>query len=513
MPSSLANKLIDFTQNQRFILLVLLGTFLVRLPSLFEPFWYGDEAIYMVIGQKILHGGLLYVDIFDHKTPGIYYLAAAALKLFGQSIWSFRFLLMVWVLITLVVFYRLALRLLEKRYAQVATALLALLLSTPLFEGNIANSEILMLLPISIGFIFGLKKRYFWSGFFFSLALLLKFPAIFDFAAFFIFVLLSAEKRNWKRKVGDLALLSCGYIVPLAASALYFVYKGAFGAYLYAALLYNKGYVDYGNNLKISSFDIHNGQIILKGLPILALVIFLLWRHLRHWRTKGLEPSSFELIVLWLGFAYYGAVFGGRPYPHYLIQPIAAFALLIAYSLKKGGRRWLAFGISVALVLVTWWGGFRPNIRPNYYPNFFRYVTNNISTQDYLNSFDAKTSRNYALAAFLDSCESDQPQNCQNTRTTSADNIYIWGDTPVIYFLAQRDPTSKYITAFHVEGNQKFKDEVITSIVKREPKYILVETSTQDFPELDKVLASRYNLFAQTDDVKIYQLVRNLTSD
>jgi 4-amino-4-deoxy-L-arabinose transferase-like glycosyltransferase len=176
--------------NNRWLVILLLVTFLIRLPSLFEPLWYGDEAIYLTIGQKILRGGLLYVDIFDHKTPGIYYLAAASIQAFGASIWGFRVLLMFWVLLTLVVFFVLSKRLFDKKTALMATIFLAAFTATPLLEGNITNSEILMILPTALGIIFGLKNRYFLSGIFFSAAVLLKFPAVFDFAAFFIFVAL-----------------------------------------------------------------------------------------------------------------------------------------------------------------------------------------------------------------------------------------------------------------------------------------------------------------------------------
>ncbi|MEM4230723.1 MAG: hypothetical protein QXF25_02510 [Candidatus Pacearchaeota archaeon] len=46
--------------------------FLLRLPSLFEPNWYGDEGIYQVLGAGIRTGRLLYKEIFDNKPPLLY---------------------------------------------------------------------------------------------------------------------------------------------------------------------------------------------------------------------------------------------------------------------------------------------------------------------------------------------------------------------------------------------------------------------------------------------------------
>jgi 4-amino-4-deoxy-L-arabinose transferase-like glycosyltransferase len=40
-----------------------------------------DEGAFLVIAQEILHGRLPYRDVFDHKSPGIYYVLAASLAL------------------------------------------------------------------------------------------------------------------------------------------------------------------------------------------------------------------------------------------------------------------------------------------------------------------------------------------------------------------------------------------------------------------------------------------------
>src|SRR4030043_1776643 len=118
--------------SHRILIIILIFTFLIRLPSLFEPLWVDDEALYLTIGQKILRGGLLYVDIFDHKTPGIYYLAALMIKFFGANLWSFRLLLIIWVLLTLTFFYFLTRKMFDRKTAALATIFLALLTSLPI---------------------------------------------------------------------------------------------------------------------------------------------------------------------------------------------------------------------------------------------------------------------------------------------------------------------------------------------------------------------------------------------
>ena len=81
-----------------FLFLAIIFLFL-RLPSLFEPYWYGDEGIYLVLGQGIRKGLTLYTQIHDNKPPTLYYLAAI-----GQTVFGFRLLLMIFMALTVFLF-------------------------------------------------------------------------------------------------------------------------------------------------------------------------------------------------------------------------------------------------------------------------------------------------------------------------------------------------------------------------------------------------------------------------
>ena len=45
-----------------------------------------DQATYCVIGQGLLHGKLLYRDLWDNKPPGIFHIYALIVKIFGPVI-------------------------------------------------------------------------------------------------------------------------------------------------------------------------------------------------------------------------------------------------------------------------------------------------------------------------------------------------------------------------------------------------------------------------------------------
>ena len=65
-------------------------TVFLRIPSLFEGWWYGDENIYGAVGQGIVNGKMLYVDVWDNKPPLIYLIYGLNSLLFGTNLWALR---------------------------------------------------------------------------------------------------------------------------------------------------------------------------------------------------------------------------------------------------------------------------------------------------------------------------------------------------------------------------------------------------------------------------------------
>ena len=140
---------IEKTIDCWFLIATLFFFFLLRLPSLFEPYWYGDEGIYQVMGMGINHGRLLYRDIWDNKPPLLYMLYA----FFSSDQFTIRLVSLLFGLATVFVFYLLAKKLYSlqpngRKTVLWTTGIFAILFGLPLLEGNIANAENFMLLPI-----------------------------------------------------------------------------------------------------------------------------------------------------------------------------------------------------------------------------------------------------------------------------------------------------------------------------------------------------------------------------
>src|SRR3972149_5741894 len=179
---NLLKKIINFSLPNW--LIATLGlVFILRIPSFFEPFSYGDEMIYLTLGEAIRQGLVLYRDIHDNKPPLLYILAAVA----GNVFW-FRAILAAWSLATIYLFWRLmdALFPHKKPLQKLATVIFAALTTIPLFEGQVANAEVFMIGPTLAAFLILFTKtlntkNLFFSGVLFSIATLFKVPAAFDF--------------------------------------------------------------------------------------------------------------------------------------------------------------------------------------------------------------------------------------------------------------------------------------------------------------------------------------------
>ena len=73
------------SRDQLFALGIALLAILVRLPFLGDPAPDYDEQLYSLIGERMLHGDLPYIDLWDRKPFGLFALFAALHWIGGPS--------------------------------------------------------------------------------------------------------------------------------------------------------------------------------------------------------------------------------------------------------------------------------------------------------------------------------------------------------------------------------------------------------------------------------------------
>jgi hypothetical protein len=503
------DKSVAFLRAEWMLVLLVGATVLLRVPSMFEPLWYGDEAVYLTVARQVARGDLLYVDIFDHKPPLLYYLTAGSIAVFGPSVAAIKILAMAAAAGTLISVYVLGRRLMNKAAALIAVAVLSFLITPTWLEGNVAGSEILMILPTCIGMLLGLRRQFFLAGCCFSLAFLLKGPAVFDFAAFFVFVALAVEKGSERQTVDDLARLTAGFLAPFVVSMLFFAVQGALGDYIYAAFLSGVDYTSEGETGVSNDYLFSHDRLIVNGLPILLLVGLFAARSWRRWRAG--EPSSvgaFDLLLLWLVFAFYGALFGGRPYEHYLIQAAPPFALMCGYVLTHLGARSLIGAGALMIILGTtavedFEVGYRKNLWDyrDYNENFVDYAFGDKPFEQYADFFDGRTARNYRVATLLDS-----------DSVAEDAKVYVFASQPALYYRSGLEPMSRFIVSHHLTWHDSWVRETADELTANPPRYIIVEEPRKaeepkrvDLPELERAIREDYELIDSDGILRVYK--------
>lgn len=444
---------------------------LIYWPTLFEPTSYGDECIYLTLGQGFNQGLVFYRDIHDNKPPFLYLVAA-----FSHQLPVFRFLALIWKLIGLILIGELAYQL-SKKWLATLLSLLTFTLGYLFFEGKVANGEIFMMTPaIAAIYLFWIKRkalsptRAILIGALFALGFLFKVPVFFDFLAL-LTALFFPEIKSLKKKVFWGLIL--GFTLPIILSIIYYALQGAFTPYVRSALLQNIGY--------LSSWQGSNQGLFIRGL-LLMIATFGLWR------LKSRLSFDLYFISLWFIFALFGALLSARPYPHYLIQIVPALSLLIGLISKPKAKSLLLAGAALSLVIAVyhlfhfWWYPLWPD-----YQKTLSYLTGQIDKENYLKLWGERTAENYHLAQFI------------RQTTSPQERIFVWGEASCIYALSQRLPPGRYTVNYHLFDFNGFQ-ETLAAIQKTRPKLIIkMIDESRSWPELDQLLSRDYRRLIKPD--------------
>lgn len=500
----------------------------LRFPACFEPYWYGDEGIYLTLGQALNRGEVLYKDIIDHKTPVIYYLARV------DTQHNFRILLLISMTAASVAFFWI----LRKITARPLVSLLgaagfSVMTALPWYEGLIPNGELFVMSFILVGLALALNQQNFYAtmvgiqpqvpskkdwllvvaGIFLSIGVLTKVPAVFDVAAIFYigFLVLANQVLPWSKReeywrksfiavFKTWGWLALGVIVPILLSILYFALKGALREYFEYGLMYNFRYSGSWSPEHISaswqfltSFWFKAG---LAGCLLLGL---------------SLLGSRFNLALRWslgwVALATFASLLSNRPYPHYFLQilpPLIILLTLMGASIRdwqknrtKVRQKQMSWSIAFGLIGLALFIGahllvkMKPYSLTEYYGRFFKYATKQISAVEYRNSFNGLMKDNYAIASTLMS----DPNS----------TLFIWGTNPMLYALTHKTPESRFTVQFHI-ADFHAEQETLDRLNAKRPTYIILMHDETPPPELTALLNINYLRVSKLQTFSTYKL-------
>lgn len=462
-------------QKEIWILLIFVSLFIVlRIPSLAEPYWYGDEGIYQVIGKALNSGRLLYQDIWDNKPPNLYLIYA----LFNGDQFLVRgFSLLVGVL-SVITFFILGKIFFRKNISvYISTLLYVFLFGSPLIEGNIANAENFMHLPIILSAILVLKykktsnlKYIFLSGLLLSFAFMTKIVAVFEFSAFIVFLFALDNKENIKfriknlfsiKRIYDKAIFITGFSVLPILFSIVFLLLGAFPDFLSGVLSENIDYVGEGNN-----FIFPMSILFLKVIMLSLTVLFIL--------KISKKVSQINLLIfLWLVFSLFSTFFSQRPYFHYILMSALPFAYFIGSIIESEKYRIIKLVCALIIMLTVYlnFGIYKKTL--DYYANYIEFMFMNKKIEDYYAFFDPNTPRDYELARFI------------RMYSNENESVFLWSDSGQIYALSEVLPPGKYIVAYHIIYYNDALEYMVNQVSEIEPRYII---KTKESPEFRSFL-------------------------
>lgn len=485
------------TLRQEIILGILLIAILaLRIPSLFEPFWYGDEGIFAAVGHSLLRGAHLYSGAWDNKPPLIYLTYETIFRFFGVSMFWLRLVAAGFVVATGYFIFEIARNVLTTKKAFIALVIFAVLQAQITLEANLALTEIFLSAATVTAFwifIRFAKGERLWPYYLCGLALgagfLYKQVGALDAAALGFFII--ATKERWFSK--DL-VLAFGFLTPLALTVAMTLKEHILGDFIFAAFTYYRIYLGEGPGLP-RFFG------VAKILPAAFSLAFVFWR-----KKKSGEVPFVLLFPLWMGFAILGALFSGRPYGHYLVQifpPVALTLAALDFKKLKGSTVavFLPFVFVAILILSLAFAVFvdrKDPLKLGYWHNFFSFVLGGKTYAAYSDYFDPNARKVALLSNYL------------KTKKAQGRYVYIWGDYPWLYATADVKNTSRYVTSFHVFGVPGAKEEVLGGLQKTQPDYIVIAPNNiGQFDALNKLIKQNYSFDIELDGSIIYTRKRN----
>ncbi len=312
-----------------------------------------DEQFYLLVGDRMLHGALPYVDIFDRKPVGLFLLYAGIRLLGGDGVLQYQLVALLFCIATAFTLYRLARRDCGQIGAIAAAGVSIIWLDFMEAEGGQAPVFFDLFMVIAAGLTLRAlrdpkRARLLGTGAMLctGIALQIKYSVLFE-GVFFGIALIAGGLRA-RTPIVRLGLSTLLWIAAaLAPTGLAFLAYAALGhapefIFCNFVSLFGQG----RNTLPIQAEDFAASVAILS--PI------ILWLVSLRWRKAGAMTGPRAFYWGWLGAAVAGwLVYFRFNSPHYAIPLLLPACVLIAQAMESSIARQRAAFATIALGLVV----------------------------------------------------------------------------------------------------------------------------------------------------------------
>jgi hypothetical protein len=340
--------------------IIVVAAFAIRCCQFGNPLIQVDETFYLLVGDRMLHGALPYVDIWDRKPVGLFVLFAGIRLLGGDGILQYQVVATLFAAGAALLIVRIAEPMAGLLAGVVAGIVYILLLG--LLGGSGGQAPVfynLFVAGAAVATLTAKTKPYVAAPdvrrlgcvamALVGVAMQLKYTALFE-GVFLGAMLLLASWKTSRRIDGlvvDGALWVAAALTPTLAALAYYAWIGQAQAFVYA------NFLSIGARSNAPPGELLHRLAkagIALGLPILAIVLVMI---LKPWRDLPRGKATFCFVMAWLSAAFAGYLLFGTYFTHYalpLTAPIAAAcAPLFRY---RRGRHSLGL-IAAAVMLVA----------------------------------------------------------------------------------------------------------------------------------------------------------------
>ncbi len=501
-------------------------------------FGYGrDQGIYAVVGDAILAGKMPYLDAWDFKPPGIFFVYAAAQALFGKAMVSVRIVEVAGLLAVVVAFRRLGRSLFDSPTAGLLGGALATLIHAELefwhtaqpesFGGMLTVFALVLTTGAAVDAATRRRRALAWiaTGLLFGAAFLFKPPLGGGAVACSLYVAwkeLGRSRRAWTATVPILTMAVASF-VPLAGCAAWFWLRGAWPELRWTLFEFAPGYTALGWHGAPLSLFRYGFVEALTGfsylLPVaLACAVALPPRAARQWEGFALILGIVTIHVI--GIALQAKFF---QYHYGATLPLLSFvAGLGLYKAWRFSTRAPMVGPAAFATVVIVLAASRVALRQN--PGTFwersadrmRFLVTRSPSREAL---DAELYHvvDYAL-------DTDRrTARAVDGLTQSTDSIFVWGFEPAIYWFSGRALASRYLYSVPQRApwqRAHARAELLSDLRRTRPAVLVVQhndvfsfvtgddldshAALRTFPPLYDMVLRKYRFARSVDDMDVY---------
>lgn len=430
-----------------------LGTILIRLRLAGVPL-ERDEGEYAYVGQLILQGIPPYLTAYSMKFPGIYFVYAAIMSVFGQTAEGIHLGLILVNAGTTVLLFLVARRLFDPLAAAAVSASFALLGLSRSMLGLAANTEHFLLLPMMVGLLMMMracdsgKRDYIaLSGLCFGLAFVIKQPGVFFGAMAAVYIFLHF------RQVKHFLLFLAGFITPFAATVLYLDAAKAFDKFWFWTMAYAHSYISI-STLSHGFFRlINNTSYAVSSFRLLWIAALAGFVCLFMKRT---EPGRRNFLLLFSAASALALMPGFYFRQHYYILILPAVSLLIGLAINNARRSLPKMPALLFFGIIFFYSLFQER------------------------EFLFKTTPFGACRAMYGTSPFPEAKEISKYIEKHADKnsaIAVLGSEPEIYFYSKRRASIPYLYMYPLMEAQPYavsmQDELIGNMERNPPEYVV----------------------------------------